>query len=550
MALVLNDESNDFFKLIGPADEAVVVFDSTLSIIHTNEKYRGQFREDVLHLRDIVGDSTLPNVDFLQNIVKIQGSWRATVVSTFCHRSRCTIRIVVKKYKGKSYFIGHFVADPSLTPTSLTESPSVDELTTLPNRYAFLDCVEQRLLKADQVGHFAVLYIDLDHFKDINELYGHSTGDAWLQLCARNIQKMLRAEDVLARFSGDEFAVLVDCKESHEAQYLCHRLIRFFERPIIMSGTRYQIPLSIGVAFCPEQGNDPQTLVMNAEKAMFSAKSQGRGQYQLFDREQSQRHELHQRLAEAMRYVLNVEPTQFYAVYQPLYRIVDGDFLGVEVLARWHSVEFGDVSPMEFIGIAESRGMINDVTASIFSAVERDLFATEMAGRSKAPILAINVSAQQVGHADFESLLIPFFHKAEQAGWQLELELTESQLMSLSNKLVFQLESWREMGIRIAIDDFGTGYSCLAYLHTLPIDKVKIDRHFLQTQTDSGKEDQVLYAIMSMVSALEMEVLVEGIETYAQFERMQALGCDAGQGFGLAEPSAWHSGLMNPLFFI
>lgn len=546
MAASLNVESN-YKEIVDEYSEPIVVFDGQLRVIYSNQRYDFIFGKAARHLGDIICHTRVPDRELISSIIENHGSWQETVAESFHDADSYSIKLVSMGYARNNRFIGLFQKENLKLLPNNSDPKHIDTLTELPNRYAFLEIVENRIKQVDRHNDFAVLYIDLDHFKDINELYGHETGDKWLKLCAENIRKMLRSDDVLARFSGDEFAAMVDCRESHEMQFLCHRLMRFFDRPIMMSGTRYQFTLSIGVAFYPEQGDQPQSLVVNAEKAMFAAKKQGRAQFQLFDPKQSQAIELQQRLAEAMRYVLGTSATEFSAAYQPLYRIQDGKFLGVEVLARWHSLEFGDISPDEFIGLAESRGLINDLMACIFESIDRDILSTLPNSRPFRPVIAVNVSAQQVGEAEFNKLLRPFFEKVKAAGWQLEIELTESQLMTLSDNLVEQLEQWRDMGIRISIDDFGTGYSCLAYLHTLPVDKLKIDRQFLQTQTDTGKEDQIIYAIMSMANALGIEVLAEGIETTEQFKRMRELGCKSGQGFGLARPSAWHPRLMCSL---
>lgn len=546
MATGLNVEPN-YKGIVDEYSEPIVVFDEELRVIYSNQRYDLTFGRAARHLSDIICETKIPDRELMALVIENHGSWQEAVSEHFHRAVNYTIKLVAMGGTRSTRFIGLFNKEKPKLLRNSADRNLIDSLTELPNRYAFMEMVENRIQQLDRHNDFAVLYIDLDHFKDINELYGHDTGDMWLKLCAENIRNMLRSDDVLARFSGDEFAAMVDCRETHEMQYLCHRLMRFFDRPIIMNGSRYQFTLSIGVAFFPEQGDQPQSLIINAEKAMFTAKKQGRAQFQLFDRKQSQAMEMQQRLAEAMRYVLSTDPSQFSAAYQPLYRIQDGKFLGVEVLARWHSLEFGEVSPVEFIGLAESRGLINELSACIFGSVERDILSTLPNTRPARPVIAVNVSAQQVGDADFDKLLKPFFQKVESAGWQLELELTESQLMTLSNKLVHQLEQWREMGIRVSIDDFGTGYSCLAYLHSLPVDKLKIDRQFLQTQTDTRKEDQIIYAIMSMANALGIEVLAEGIETKEQFRRMQELGCKSGQGFGLAKPSAWHPRLMRSL---
>jgi diguanylate cyclase (GGDEF)-like protein len=505
------------------------------------------FGQSVSTFTDLVEADPQLTPQNIRHHLQRNGSWHGGVSGHVADAANYQVKLIEVPDTIQVRYAAVFDAERLRLVKAPTSRVLVDDLTELPNRYAFHNSLQGRITKSGGEPNFAVLYIDLDHFKDINELHGHDVGDELLKLCAEKIRLMLRRDDFLARLSGDEFAAIVGCEESFEMQYLCHRLMRYFEKPIVMAGKQYQFTVSIGVVFYPEQGATAQQLVINAEKAMFAAKKQGRAQFQMFDRTQSKKVEQQQRLAESLRRVLNIDPEQFSAAYQPLYNVQNGEFIGMEVLARWLSPEFGQVSPVEFIPLAESRGLINAVSARLFDCIRQDI--TEVTARSsgESPLLAVNVSAQQILDSVFERQLLDFVADMSEAGWQVEVELTESQLMSRTEELIDRLESWRARGIRIAIDDFGTGYSCLAYLHMLPVDKLKIDRQFLKTQTESRKEDQIMYAIISMANALDIEVLAEGIETKEQFIRLKELGCLAGQGFGLAKPQPWHPKLTQPI---
>ncbi len=534
-------------SLVDDFSKPIAVFDESLALVYSNRQYQAIFDQAVTCLNDLVKGVQPENLDASLHYDIDDASWTGRVFGAVNRTLSFHLKLIRLKQSGKSRYVGVFNAEPMRLVSYTSERAQFDDLTELPNRYGFIDALNQRIIDANGEPDFAVLYLDLDHFKDINELHGHLIGDELLKLCADKVRQMLRKNDSLARLSGDEFAAIVDCKESHEMQYLCHRIMRYFERPVFISGQSFQLTISMGVVFYPEQGETAQEIIINAEKAMFSAKQRGRAQFQLFDRKQSQKVEKQHRIAESLRHVLTNEPEQFSAVYQPLYHLQTGQFIGVEVLSRWASPEFGQVSPAEFIALAESRGLINHLSSHIFKYIAKDLLMTRPDPNGHRPLLAINVSAQQIGDHTFEDDLQIFHDIVKNAGWQLEIELTESQLMTLSNSLIEQLESWQNQGMRIAIDDFGTGYSCLAYLHMLPVNKLKIDRQFLQTQTESRKEDQIMYAIMSMAKALGIEVLAEGIETMEQFRRLQQLGCVSGQGFGLAKPQAWHPSLMRSL---
>lgn len=537
----------NYKSLVDDFSKPIAVFDDRFMLIYYNKQFELLCGRQTQQLIDLVEFPDQSNVQDIQESIILSGHWEGQLNNRYLNAANHSFRLMLLPNTPTPKYVGVIEGENlRLLPPSAQLS-QIDDLTQLPNRYSFLEKLEQRIQLADGQPEFAVVYIDLDHFKDINELYGHETGDELLKLCADKIRQMLRKEDALARLSGDEFAAIVDCGESHEMQFLCHRIMRYFDRPVFMGGQRFQFTVSMGVVFYPEQGSTARELVVNAEKAMFSAKTKGRAQFQLFDRKQSQKTEKQHRIAESLRHVLSSEPEQFSAAYQPLYQLQTGEFIGVEVLARWHSPEFGNVSPGEFVTLAESRGLINALTSRIFSIIERDILVTTKISGNTRPLLAVNVTAQQIGDPVFEAELKRFHKIVEASGWQLELELTESQLMTLSDSLIQQLEAWRQSGLRIAIDDFGTGYSCLAYLHMLPVNKLKIDRQFLQTKTEARKEDQIMYAIMSMAKALNIEVLAEGIETRDHFDRLQKLGCMTGQGFGLARPQPWHPRLMRPL---
>ena len=535
-------------SLVDEFSKPIAVFDEALKLIYFNHQYEAMFGRTVQSLYDLVCEDVVPSVSELPDCIQANRSWRSAVSAHFLDGSNYHVKVIQLPNTLKPRYVGVFDSENLKLVKAPSERSMIDDLTELPNRYAFHNELVKQIKQAkDCAMEFAVIYIDLDHFKDINELHGHETGDELLKLCAVKIRQMLRRDDLLARLSGDEFAAIVSCEESHEMQYLCHRLLRYFERPVQMNGRYFQFTISIGVAFYPEQGSTSQNLVINAEKAMFEAKKLGRAQFQLYDRKQSAKIEQQQRLAESLRQVLNQDPEQFRADYQPLYKIQSGEFLGMEVLARWHSPEFGEIAPNEFIPLAETRGLINTLSARIFDCIRSDIRSTPLPNHLNKPLIAVNVSAQQISDPVFERILLEFQTDVTQAGWQLEVELTESQLMTHTNGVVEILEAWRNAGIRIAIDDFGTGYSCLAYLHSLPVDKLKIDRQFLRAQTTSRKEDQIMYAIMSMAKALNIEVLAEGVETLEQFKRLRQLGCCAGQGFGLARPQPWHASLLAPL---
>ena len=541
----------DYKSLVDNFEEPVVLFDDRLHVIYCNAQFVEVFGSAQFEFSQLVTLTEPMSATTLAQHIANAGYWSGHVGApqqqAVSHPYR--IRIMAMPKSKCLRFFGLIERADLAGATERSQESTVDELTGLPNRYAFFNAIKDRITLARGRAEFAVLYFDLDHFKDINELYGHYTGDEILRYCTVSIRKLLGSRDQLARLSGDEFAAIIECVGVDDAQRLCQRVLQMFEQPLTLSGRQYQFTASIGVAFYPEQGCTPEELLIHAEKAMFEAKRGGRARFQLFDQQHSQRVEHQQRLAEALRRELHADPEQFHAAYQPLYSLLSGECIGMEVLARWHSPEFGDVSPVDFIPLAESRGLVNVLSGRIYQAVINDLTAGKVLPLArKRRLLAVNVSAQQILSSHFEQLLMRFADDIAELGWRLEVELTESQLMSRTEALIEKLRRWRQMGIRIAIDDFGTGYSCLAYLHMLPVDKLKIDRQFLQARTASRSEDQIMYAILSMANALKIDVLAEGVETSDQFRRLIELGCSEAQGFGLARPQPWSPLLVNELW--
>jgi diguanylate cyclase (GGDEF)-like protein len=528
----------------------IVLFDENLHLIYRNHLFISLFGAVRPHFAQIIANTGPISSFSLSQHINQRGYWLGAVNSRFTAGIAYQIRVRQLPGSDKVRFIGLFEQVGTMTETSVSLQHMADELTGLPNRYAFFNTLNSRIQMARGLREFAVLYIDLDHFKDINELYGHNTGDELLRYSSERIRGLLRRGDKLGRLAGDEFAAIIAFNKREELDHLCDRLLRLFDRPVMIKNRSYQVTISIGVVFYPDHGHSPEDIVIHAEKAMFVAKQRGRAQFQIFDQKQSQQVEQKQRLAEALRRELRNHPEQFRAAYQPLYSLQNGECIGMEVLARWHSPEFGGVSPGEFIPLAESRGLINNLSARLFDVVLQDLSKGIMLLDRRRPILAVNVSAQQIISPLFERMLMRLSDDIVRLGWQLEVELTESQLMSQTDALIEKLSSWRQKGIRIAIDDFGTGYSCLAYLHLLPVDKLKIDRQFLQSKTKSRSEDKILYAILRMAHALNIDVLAEGVETSEQFQRLLDLGCEAGQGFGLARPQQWSPDLMKELWTV
>ena len=455
----------------------------------------------------------------------------------------------------QTFYAGMFMDIGALTSFEerLTSMAYYDALTELPNRALFLELLEMRVSRSrDHDNPFGLLFFDLDYFKDINDLFGHSVGDELLWEVSRCIRSVVRREDVVARLAGDEFAAIVelapDGPQESQLEQLAVRLVNAFRAPFLAGGNEHFISVSIGGVLYPGDGTSALELLQKADKAMYLAKQEGRGRYCHYRADLLNDQDEGQRLTKALVTSLKTAPGEFSVVYQPQFELATGRVDGIEALIRWTHPEFGPISPARFVAMAESRGMIHQLTEHLVRCILRDLWSLE---KPPEPGLrfAINVSARQITDARLDGLLNPLFEQIRRLGWHPELEITETHLMNLSEDALERLRTFRDEGIRVAIDDFGTGYSSLAYLHSLPVHTIKIDRHFVSCLEDTlpvEDRDRVIAAILALAEVFGLEAIAEGIETSQQQSALLALACKRGQGYFLARPQPWSSGLLAP----
>ncbi|WP_372972086.1 putative bifunctional diguanylate cyclase/phosphodiesterase [Marinobacter sp.] len=454
----------------------------------------------------------------------------------------------------QTFYAGMFMDIGALTSFEerLASMAYYDALTELPNRTLFLELLEMRVSRSrDHDDPFGLLFLDLDYFKDINDLFGHSVGDELLRQVSLCIQGVVRKDDVVARLSGDEFAAIVELApgvpQEPQIRQLAIRLLNAFRAPFLAGGNEHFISVSVGGVLCPVDGASALDLLQKADKAMYLAKQEGRGRFCHYQAELLNDQDEGQRLMKALVTSLKTAPREFSVVYQPQFDLATGRVDGLEALIRWTHPEFGPVSPARFVAMAESRGMIHQLTEHLVRCILRDLWSLE---KPPEPGLrfAINVSARQITDARLDGLLTPLFEQIRRLGWEPELEITETHLMNLSEEAFERLRSLRDEGVRIAIDDFGTGYSSLAYLHSLPVQTIKIDRHFVSCLEDTlpvEDRDRVISAILALADVFGLEAIAEGIETLQQKNALLALACKRGQGYFLARPQPWSSDLLT-----
>ncbi|GDX78483.1 hypothetical protein LBMAG42_02940 [Deltaproteobacteria bacterium] len=411
-----------------------------------------------------------------------------------------------------------------------------DPLTGLPNRSAFQDRLRGALTEAAARGEvLGVAFVDVDQFKNVNDIVGHDVADRLLVDVATRLREGVRGGDVVARQGGDEFLLLLpNLGRRADAAGLAERVLAVFRSPFVVEGREIQLTASIGIAVYPDDGRDASELVKHADMAMFQAKEAGRDGWQLYDgamRERTARLvETRTRLTHAL------ERGEFLLHYQPQVDLRTGEIVGVEALIRW-MCDGRMVPPMEFIPVAEQTGLIGPIGAWVIHEACRQAQAWQDAGLPPVR-MAVNLSARQfLNGGVVEAVDRALSETGLDPRW-LEVEITESLAMRNAEVACKVLESLQERGVTVALDDFGTGYSSLAYLRQFPIDRLKIDRAFLAGATNDPEQRALVGAIIMLAHAINMEVVAEGIESAEQFNMLLRDGCDIGQGFGLSRPVA------------
>lgn len=403
-----------------------------------------------------------------------------------------------------------------------------DELTGLANRRLFQDRLEQALANAKRHDHqLAVLFLDLDLFKRINDTLGHQAGDEALRQVARRLQKASRAGESVARLGGDEFTMLVpECDGVEEIEKLAQRIVAQFDLPFQIQHNELVLTTSVGISIYPQHGTNASELLKFADAAMYQAKESGRNKYSIYTSSVGQRNDQALQLEQALRKALSHQQLEVH--YQPKVNLQTGQLHSLEALVRWHDDELGEVPPARFIPMAETLGLIHQLGQQVLRQVCHQLQLWE---KLAVPV-AVNISAKELADPLFLPQLKQILAETAVNPQLLELEITESCLLpERATQTQHMLQQLRQLGIRLAIDDFGTGYSSLSYLRHLPINSLKIDRSFIKALPDNTSDRQITSAIIAMANAMGLDVIAEGVETQAQQEFLLAAGCQFGQGY-------------------
>ncbi|WP_114086762.1 EAL domain-containing protein [Thalassospira profundimaris] len=401
-----------------------------------------------------------------------------------------------------------------------------DSLTGLPNRLQFNQRVDAELAQLDPAGEsrLALLFLDLNGFKQINDSYGHALGDKLIYEFGRRLISLARPRDAVARVGSDEFTLMLSGIGSHEdVERMCRRLIELARMPYNIEGKQLFIGLSVGYAFAPDHGRDRDELLRKADVALYHAKMNGRNDFAGFDVEMDVLLRNRRRVETDLREAL-ASQGQFQVYYQPVYRAADGSLIGFEALLRWHHPARGWISPEFFIPVAEETGLIGDLGQFVLQT------ACETAAQWGAQSIAVNVSAIELQDGDYVSKLAAILAKTGLPPARLELEVTETAVITEGN-CQNNLKALRQMGIRLALDDFGTGFSSLGRLNQIDVDRIKIDKIFVRGVDRSDSDKAMVRAIVDLARATNLSTIAEGVENASQVAFLRSIGCDSFQGY-------------------
>jgi diguanylate cyclase (GGDEF)-like protein len=400
-----------------------------------------------------------------------------------------------------------------------------DALTDLPNRALLRERLEYELKRVKRGECLAVLCLDLDHFKSVNDTLGHPIGDELLKVVAERLRRCTREHDTIARLGGDEFAIIMTAMEKpSDAAILSRRVRDSITKPYDLDGHQIVADISIGISVAPVDASEPDQLLKNADMALYGAKADGRGAYRFFEPEMDARMQQRRELEMDLRKAL--ANAEFELYYQPLVDLQNNEITGFEALLRWHHPVRGLISPADFIPIAEETGLIIPLGEWVLRRA-----CEETASWPGDLKVAVNLSPSQLKSKNLVEVVTSALAESGMAATRLQLEITESVLMQNTFATLATLHQLRALGVQIAMDDFGTGYSSLSYLRSFPFDKIKIDRSFIEDLSNGAEPLAIVRAIASLAKSLSMVSTAEGVETLQQLEKLQGVGCTEMQGY-------------------
>ncbi|MEL0584911.1 MAG: EAL domain-containing protein [Candidatus Thiodiazotropha sp. (ex. Lucinoma kazani)] len=534
-------------QIIEHTMEGVLITDSNGVIDSVNPAFTeitGYSEQEIItqHPRILISGRHPPEFfEELWDNVRNTGSWRGEVWNQRKNGEVYPVWMTISCVRDEQGSVMHYVAVFSditsikQTQSQLEHLAHHDSLTNLPNRLLFEDRLEHAIAQAKrQKRQLAVLFLDLDRFKNINDSLGHAMGDELLKEVAARLQKILRDDDTAARLGGDEFTVLVEnIEDPSQAAVVATKIQEKFKAPFKIAGRELHVTTSIGISIYPEDGKDVADLTKNADAAMYQAKEQGRNNYRYYTSELTRTAFERLLLETELRSALHQNQLLLY--YQPQISLNNGEMTGAEAVLRWHHPRLGIIPPARFIPLAEESGLIHEIGNWVLQEACAQTRYLNKQGLFQGR-MAINLSVRQIMQTD---LILRFEQIIADSGCpptMLQLEVTEGIFMGQMQHSVPVLDVFKKLGVSIAIDDFGTGYSSLSYLKQLPIDKLKIDRSFIRDMPHDSDAVAITQAIVSLGKNLGLRITAEGIETMAQQSLLQKMGCQEGQGYLYSPP--------------
>jgi len=523
------------------ASEGIMIIDDNARIIAINKGFTeitGFTEEDVFGFTPKV--LQVGNHDLWRTLLN-EEKWCGEVSN---HRKNgevyqewLTVTVVKNKEGQTINYVGVFadITEIKRSQNQLNELVNHDPLTGLPNRRLLNELLEHAIRRAEREKHqIALLFIDLDRFKAINDTLGHHVGDKLLYEVSRRISRSIRESDVVARLGGDEFLVMMDMiNKADDAALVAQKIIHALEMEFIIDGKEIFIGASIGISIFVKDGNDVDSLVKAADIAMYQVKNKGKNNYCFYSDDLSknavERYTMENQLRRAL------ERNQFEVYYQPQVSLITGDIIGAEALIRWHHPELGIVSPAKFIPVAEETGLIVQIGEWVLRQAALQAMRWIKDGSSMQWI-AVNVSGVQIMRSNFADTVYGILIETDCDPTMLELEITESTVMLNTEYVIDTFDRIKKLGVRLAIDDFGTGYSSLSNLKRLPLDKIKIDQSFVRDLPYDLDDAAIANAINAMARSLGFSVIAEGVETSAQAKFLKDMGCEEAQGYLYSRP--------------
>lgn len=533
-------------RVFDRAGEGIVVTDPDQKILTVNDAFTqvtGYTAEEVIGKTPATLASGRHTKDFYNDMwlaLKDKGWWQGEIwnrrKSGEMYPEWLTINTVHDSDGKLTNFVGIF-SDITVVKESQRRVEFLathDELTSLPNRALFMDRIRQAVARSNRhEGLFAVLFVDLDNFKVVNDSLGHAAGDEMLKEVAKLLRECLRAADTVARFGGDEFALLIEETSAGETDMTARRIAEALGRSIVIGGQSFFVSASIGISMYPNDGEDAETLLKSADSAMYQAKEAGKRTHQFFTADLKEAADERLQLGNGLRRA--VEHDELFLVFQPQMELRTGRLTGMEALVRWQHPEKGLVLPGKFIPMAEKSGLIHHVGDWVANTACHQL-ASWIAQGYDVPRLSINVSAEQFRRPHLPSTLARLINHYHLDATLLTVELTESALMQDPDQCLRLLRDLKVLGVALSVDDFGTGFSSLSSLRRYPIDELKIDHCFIDEVGSNPDDRAITQTILAMADTLGLSVVAEGIETQEQLDALHHLGCPTGQGYFFAVP--------------